>query len=57
MPDHYAHPVPVSIEQTEVCPACGTEWNVQGWREYGAWSPVDENDMNCPQCGRNVLEG
>ena len=57
MPEHYAHPAPYAEEQTEVCAGCGTEWNVQGWREYGTWSPVNEQDMNCPNCGRNVLEG
>lgn len=57
MTDSYAHPAPRDEEQTEVCAGCGNEWNVQGWREYGAWSPLDEKDMNCPECGRNVLEG
>jgi len=56
MCDHYAHPAPVAQEQTEVCTRCGTEWCVQGYREYGMWSPVDEQSMNCPECGRNVLE-
>ena len=57
MCDSYAHPAPRDEEQTEVCAGCGNEWNVQGWREYGMWSPINEQDMKCPGCVRNVLEG
>ncbi len=57
MPDSYAHPAPYDQEQTETCQRCDHKWKVQGMVEFGCWSPLDESDMNCPECGRNVLEG
>lgn len=56
MADHYAHPAPRDESQEEKCPTCGHIWEIEGVVEYGSWSPLEENDMNCPECGRNVLE-
>lgn len=54
--DSYAHPAPVHETSTETCPDCGNTWDVKGYREYGNWSPIDEIDLICPDCGKNVLE-
>ena len=39
------------------CPTCDYTWDVLGLSEYGGWSPFDDNDLICPDCGRNLMEG
>lgn len=39
------------------CPTCDYTWDVLGLSEYGAWSPYEPNDLICPDCGRDLMEG
>jgi ssDNA-binding Zn-finger/Zn-ribbon topoisomerase 1 len=42
--------------RSETCPRCDYIWDVLGINEYGRWSPLEDNDLICPDCGRNLLE-
>lgn len=55
MDDPNAHTASVSGEDQE-CPRCQHTWDVLGLGEYGTWSPFDDNDLICPDCGKNLLE-
>jgi hypothetical protein len=40
------------VEERELqCPACGYTWWADGREEYGAWWPVNEDDLYCGRCG------
>jgi hypothetical protein len=56
MTDHYAHPAPYHERQEEECRECGHKWPVDGLIEYGQWSPMDQDDLICPNCKNNPLE-
>lgn len=51
-PDHTA----TRETESQKCPRCDYTWDVLGLTEYGSWTPYDENDLICPDCGRCVLD-
>jgi Zn finger protein HypA/HybF involved in hydrogenase expression len=53
--DDYLHkitPEPVDI----ICQACDHQFTVEGYCEYGAWYPKNEDDLICPVCGGDERE-
>lgn len=37
------------------CDTCGTEWEVEGTWEYGAFDPDDETEVfSCPRCEKEM---
>lgn len=40
------------IEPTNYeCPQCFNVWSVDGSSELGGWTPDNEDDAICPECG------
>lgn len=33
------------------CPACGHEWDVELFVDRGTLFPVNQDAMDCPECG------
>jgi hypothetical protein len=42
--------------QPQNCPVCDYTWDVLGLSEYGRWNPFNENDLICPDCGKDMNE-
>jgi hypothetical protein len=49
--DRHLHRTGALEEHELQCPACGLTWWADGREEYGAWWPVNEDDLYCPWCG------
>ena len=49
--DHYITNTRYSRESHEVkCPECETIWTVEGFVEFGRWSPSNEDHLLCADC-------
>lgn len=40
--------------QEFTCKSCGYWWEVEGEVDLGYWDPYDEDDLECPTCGKHA---